>query len=198
MKIKRFLLTGAVVVSVMASFSTAYTQFRIGPKAGVNISNLSVAGYYYHFSTYVGPIMGGIIEFDLSNTFFVRAEPAYTQKGASYWRSPSDPAPEQKYVLKMDYLELPIMAGVQVHTGSFRFYFVGGPDVAYTLTNGFTSTDFALDAGVGVGINLNQTIELVGDVRYSSGQTNINSKDVGVAALYTRGIQPTIGVLFSL
>lgn len=54
-----------------------------------------------------------------------------------------------------------------------------------------------LDVGFGVGVNLSPDTELLVDVRYSRGFTNINSEDAGASRLYTRGIQPMQRILFT-
>jgi opacity protein-like surface antigen len=181
-------------------------QFRIGGTAGINIATLSVtsADSYWdpsRMSSYVGPVLGGIMEVGLSERLFLRIEPTYIQKGTrrtfyevsdAYTGLPL--AIEAPF--KLEFLQMPVTLGVQIGEGPLRPYLFAGPNVGYLLTHGYSGSDIAFDAGIGVEYELSANRSILLEARYSAGLNNLNTEDPGAPELRSRGIQPLLGVLF--
>ncbi|TLY33723.1 MAG: PorT family protein [Ignavibacteria bacterium] len=200
-----FKISASLLASLFYLLSTpTAAQFRTGLRAGVNIATLSVSeGDSYwdqsKMSSYVGPVLGGIMQFDLSDAFFLRAEPLYLQKGTNYHFDygvfPGPPNNIEK-PLKLDFLELPVSIGITIGKDPLRLYAFTGLDFGYMLTQGYSRTDLALDAGVGISYAPSENISILLDGRYSAGLNNLNTEDPSAPTFRSRGVQPLLGVLF--
>lgn len=193
----------SLVIPFFSMGAAAIAQYRIGMGGGINVASLAVSPNDFYWdesrtSSYIGPAIGGIMQFDISDISFIRAEPRYIQKGANHrfdYTVSAGPAQTIEVPLKLEFLEFPVSIGVRIGSGSLRPYVLAGPSIAYMLTRGYSKTDIALNAGVGAEYALSTNCSVLMDVRYSAGLNNLNTNDPGAPALTTRGIQPLIGVL---
>lgn len=111
---KKILLFVGVAIFALSAQSQ---EIRLGAKAGVNFSNLSIKGddgdlkpdglTSFH--------IGGLVEIPVSEKFSVQPEILYSAQGASIKESIEGFSVEMKY--KLDYLSIPIMAKYYVIDG---------------------------------------------------------------------------------
>jgi hypothetical protein len=170
---------------------------KIGVRAGVNIATFSSSSRYFspgtELSSYLGPAVGGILEMDFSGPLFFRIEPMYIQKGVS--TSYTYLGTETKRGFKLDFVQAPMLVGLQVPLGGVIPYIFVGPNLGVMLTEGYNRTDFAIDAGLGLGFEISTAVTLLLDVRYSTGLTNLGTEG---AIIETRGLQPLLGATFAM
>ena len=131
-----------------------------------------------------GMALGGFVTYSLSDNFSVQPELAYSMQGASYEAKEGD----AEITLKLDYLQIPVLAKYQVND----FNFFGGPVFAFNLNdeaemedNGHTTESdlddvagmsFDLAFGAGYEFPLTQGAVTV-DARYDLGLTTIDDSD---------------------
>src|SRR5690348_14198037 len=89
MRIRNVVLVSVIALTPILSPSGIMSQVKVGIRGGINSATLSTSGQDGHWeagtmSSYVGPAIGGIVEWRLSNVFFARAEPMYIQEGTKY------------------------------------------------------------------------------------------------------------------
>ena len=175
------------ILFVFVSLSQA--QMQIGPKAGLNISNISGndAGSPDSKTGFCG---GLFFMYQFSNMFAVQPEAYYTMKGAKEKESVEGYTVEA--TVSLDYIEVPILLklvipiqGSAVHPAIFA-----GPAVGFNTTHkvkveiegqsaeddipDIKSTEFALVFGGGVGFPVGSN-ELGFDVRYILGLTTVDN-----------------------
>ena len=175
------------ILFVFVSLSQA--QMQIGPKAGLNISNISGndAGSPDSKTGFCG---GLFFMYQFSNMFAVQPEAYYTMKGAK--EKESIEGYTATATVSLDYIEVPILLklvipiqGSAVHPAIFA-----GPAVGFNTTHkvkveiegqsaeddipDIKSTEFALVFGGGVGFPVGSN-ELGFDVRYILGLTTVDN-----------------------
>jgi hypothetical protein len=198
-------IAGILSVTLSVSCSDrADAQTRIGVRTGVNIASFSVSDappYSQwddsHLSSYVGPAAGGIVQVDLGGPLFLRFEPMYIQKGAklNFEYTTYDIVYSFERPLKLEFIELPVNAGLRMGSGPLSPYVFVGPNIGYMITKGYSKTDFAVEVGIGAGYSISDVASIIVDVRYSAGLNDLYNQE-GDAKLSSRGIQPMIGFLF--
>lgn len=194
MKMKHLVI---VVMFSLPSFWLAGAETKVGLRAGVNFATFSNSSYYYGdpaaLSTYLGPVIGGMLQVDVAGPLWVRLEPRYLQKGAktrfTWYRE------EITKDFKLDFIEVPLLLGFEITSSSIRPYIFAGPNLGFMLTDGYKKTDAAVDVGLGIAFETSRNVTLLVDVRYSTGLTDLDTEDLSIE---TRGIQPILGVSFGL
>lgn len=157
-----------------------------------------------------GWIAGGFARFNLPGRFFLQPELLYVQKGAE-GRPDAIVIPEiESVTYEADYVELPLLAGVEIPTGSSRITsnLFAGPTVGYNVAfnrevelTGQAQSAILMDpkpfeAGLSVGIGGDvalgaPTISI--DARYQLGLTDVIEADGEVR---NRGFIISTGVVF--
>ncbi len=197
---------GLLLITFLGSYpNQANAQTRVGLTTGVNIASFSVsdAPFYSQWdqsrvSSYAGPAAGGMVQIDLGGPVFLRFEPMYIQKGSTLnfdYPTLFGTTQHVEQRLKLEFIELPVNAGLRFGSGAFTPYLFMGPNLGYMITKGYSKTDFALEAGLGAGFNLSEVASILVDIRYSAGLTNLYNQPDDVK-LASRGVQPMIGFLF--
>ena len=182
------------IVMVALGF-TASAQASFGAKAGVNLATInSVLDARTSFH------IGGVAEFAISEKFSFQPELLYSAQGAKVEED------GYKVTLKMDYLNIPLMAKYYVTEG---LSFEVGPQVGFLLSakvkeeydgdsetvdikDSMNSVDFGLNFGLGYklesGLNFG--------AKYNLGLSEINEKNEGDKE--TNGVfQISIGFFFN-
>ena len=159
-----------VVSAAMAVLAFGFTNAQdsqnmsFGVKGGLNMSNYT-GDIEIEVDNKIGFFVGGFVEFKVSDKFAVQPEILYSNLGAKN----SDVTLEANYIL------VPLMAKFFV---TEQFSLEAGPQVGFLMTaklddddikDGFKSTDFAANFGVGYDVTENISIGL----RYSLGLTNV-------------------------
>jgi hypothetical protein len=180
------LFTLLFVLIAFVSFSHA--QMQIGPKLGLNISNIhgDDAGSPDSKTGFCG---GLFFMYQFSNMFAIQPEAYYTMKGAKEKEDIEGYTVEA--TVSLDYIEVPLLLkliipiqGSSVHPAVFA-----GPAVGFNTTHkvkvevegqsaeddipDVKSTEFSLVFGGGVGFPVGNN-ELGFDVRYNLGLTTID------------------------
>jgi hypothetical protein len=175
-----------LILAAFTSFSLA--QMQIGPKAGLNIANLSGEDVE-DTDTKTGFAGGVFFMYQFSNMFAIQPEAYYTMKGATQKLSIEGVTVDITGTL--DYIEVPLLLkllipiqGSSVHPAIFA-----GPSVGFNITakekyeaqgesyeidyEDVKSTEFGMVFGGGVGFPVGKN-ELGFDVRYILGLTTVD------------------------
>ena len=112
------------IVMVALGF-TASAQVSFGIKAGVNLADLAGDDIPEEFGNRTSFHIGGVAEFEISKKFSFQPELLYSSQGT---KAEED---DYKVTLKMDYLNIPLMAKYYVTEG---LSFEVGPQVGFLLS----------------------------------------------------------------
>ena len=155
---------------------------NFGFKGGYNYSSLN--GEVANDSSLKGRsgfYVGALLELPLGDVISLQPELVYSRQGAS-WEYKTLGTTTTKD-LKMDYLNIPVMAKVNLGPlflqGGVQFGFlVGKPEVSYTVGNLSNSQKLdkgayaAFDFGVGAGLGINFNSHFFAEARYTHSLTN--------------------------
>lgn len=210
-----FLILGAGV-------SPAHGQVDIEPgvKGALNLADLRGDDAQFLLqdeqdpSRRTGVAVGGFAQVNLDETFGLRPELAYVQKGASAETEVQPPGGQTQTVeatLRIDYIELPVLGTVALREeGDVRPVLFAGPALAFNVSaeqeleaDGETETADFSDAisDVDVGLHLGAgadvptgagTVTL--DARYELGVLDL--PDEGDADIQNQGIRFSVGLIF--
>ncbi len=182
-----------LIVAILISVSTvASAQLRIGPMAGVNLSNIggddtddNAMKIGFHF--------GAMVELGITDNFIINPGVLYSMKG-----SQSDSLSDMK--ANLSYLEIPINAKYRLESG---LNFFAGPYLGFLLSSEYTdgtntvdTKDFteSMDYGLNIGLGFDMESGLGFSAQYGLGFANIN-KDQDIAGYETpNNTNSTIGV----
>lgn len=202
----------ALLVVSFLLIGSSYSQVKVsgGVLGGVNLANLNFSPEPtgQSFDNLTGFGVGGVLNFDFSGGFCIKAEPMYLQAGSKTTMSGVD------VKLKVNYISIPILFMYVIQTAENQImpYFFAGPSLGLktgakiTGENSSASVDVDvsdqvkstdLGAVLGAGINIPagmNTIFLEG--RYSLGLTDINNDPTTTGTIKTKGIQFFAGILF--
>lgn len=162
---------------VALSFSANAQGVDFGVKAGVNFANIG-GDESDDFSSRTSFHFGVTAGISVSDNFTVQPELVYSAQGASI-----DFGGGEDGDIKLDYLNLPIMAQFQVADG---FSIEVGPQFGFLLSakadDGDDEEDLkdfvkGLDLSAGVGVNYGMASGLNFGARYNLGLSNINDGD---------------------
>jgi Outer membrane protein beta-barrel domain len=158
---KKLLSISCIIIGIVCSFFVANAQVKValGIKTGMNIANanLSPNNRNANSEALLGVLIGGVMEFKIDETFAVRFEPAFVQRGV-IWH-----VPEQRDAAgnalggkfdatwKNHYIEFPVVLRVRYNMGQFSPYFIAGPNLAVYLSSELTDVDeFKTEEEVGI------------------------------------------------
>lgn len=180
---KKLLLCAAIAVFTMSSINAQEVKF--GAKAGVNFATLGGdnaddldSRTSFHF--------GAVAQISISEKFAIQPELVYSSQGASGGGED----------LKMDYINLPILAKIFVAEG---FSLEVGPQIGFLMSakadgedikDIFKSTDFS--GALGLGYKLETGLNFA--ARYNLGLGNIVDMDGG--DLKNNVFQLSVGYMF--
>jgi hypothetical protein len=127
--------------------ATSFSQFYLGAKAGLTIPNLTAGGgnpVSSGWSSRLGPYFGAVAECDLSKHFSLQAELNFSGEGGKkdgeqafpnpYGSSPKYLFANYNSVVRLNYLELPVMLKLNLPLSrSLSFFIGGGPYAGYLI-----------------------------------------------------------------
>ena len=172
-------------------------QFKMGPKAGINIANIvgfnianSVEDYAEFMSvdleSRTGFTLGVFCSYQFSNSFAFQPELFYTMKGATLNMEGVD------VTISLDYIEVPVLLKfiIPLESSSVRPSLFAGPAIGLNinakikaeadgesmeldLEKSIKSGDFSLVFGGGIGFMIDKN-ELGFDIRYILGLSTID------------------------
>ena len=174
---KKLMLLAAVAVFGLSSVNAQEVKF--GAKAGLNIAN--IGGDAEDVDALTSFHLGGVAEIVISEKFSVQPELLYSAQGSKSEESFDGITFESK--LKLDYINIPIMAKYYVAEG---FSVEAGPQVGFLISaneefegggesgeedvkDGFKGIDFGF--GIGAGYKMDSGLNF--SARYNLGLANI-------------------------
>lgn len=212
--IRRCLSILLVGLLLVAEHRTARAQAELGLRAGVNFANEFFDPEFFT-NTRRGIVIGGALQFVISDPFSIALQPQYAQKGAVV-----DGASGSRTTVKLDYIEMPILLTASYQVRPLMVYAFAGPNVGVLVSavseteeNGKVTIkdaeektddlDITVDFGAGVGYQLSEKLTLVGDIRYCYGISNITVAQTpgGRPLAYTnssRDMKIMTGILFRI
>jgi hypothetical protein len=160
-----------IALLIMSVVIPANAQVRIGVIGGLNFTDVKaeVQGGTADVSSRTLFGVGGVIDLGLDQTFSLRLEPMYLQKGAGTSTLETQPGLEWK--LKSTCLEIPLFLKAEFGN-KMKSYLMAGPSLGILL-----SSDLELDLGV---------ITLKGDAKKVT-------KSLDVAAAFGAGVRYPVG-----
>ncbi|MBN9283154.1 MULTISPECIES: porin family protein [Flavobacterium] len=180
---KKVLLSAVALMAF--GFASNAQEVKFGAKAGLNLSSITnLDGGKTRTSFHVG----ALAEIKVADKFAVQPEVLYSSQGAKG---------EGDVSLKMDYINVPIMAKYYVADG---FSIEAGPQVGFLMSaklesvdvkDTFNTVDFGFNAGIGY--ELKEGIFFQG--RYNLGLTNL-AKESGDQSRKNSVFQVSVGYKF--
>ncbi len=174
-----------VIAMVAVGFTANAQDINFGVKAGVNFASLNGGELDYNSRTSFH--VGGVAEFKLSDKFSLQPELVYSAQGAK--RSDNMEGTDVDYTLKLDYLNIPVMAKFYVAEG---LSLEAGPQMGIKLAaeakaeaNGMSETeDFkdeveSIDFGLNFGAGYKLENGLNFGLRYNLGLSDIAKNNAG-------------------
>ncbi len=166
-----------------------------------------------------GLVVGAAFEVSLISPLTFRAEAQYVQKGGKleYTSTTSTPTVTTDYTL--NYLDIPINLKLDLGSDEMPLYLFAGTTVGTLLTavanetvenepghehdikSQFNSVDLSLDLGGGIGYQIIPHIDLIADLRYSMGLTDIAKEEnqlLSADSWKTRNIKIVVGMYLGL
>ena len=191
---KLFLAVVAMMVSAATFAQNEVGQITIQPKVGVNIANITDA---VGADPRIGLAAGAEFEYGLTDNIGLSAGVLYSMQGAKASEESVD------YTLKLDYLNVPILANIYVSKGlalklgvqpGFKLSSkvkgeASGVTAELEVEDGVKSVDLSIPVGISY-----QYQNLVFDARYNWGVTKI----IDDADSKNSVFQITVGYKFSL
>lgn len=161
-------------------------DLELGAGLGVNLSNIS--GDDFDYDTGTGFNVAGSADYYFSNRWSIKAKLMYDQKGCNdvYLLTDTD---EYYTNFNLNYLTIPVMANW--HFGKNRQWYLNfGPYASFLMSaeeteggldlkDGFNSTDFGVEVGIGVKIPLNDQLKLFIEYEDSAGLSDISKGNDG-------------------
>lgn len=177
-------LTAAAVAALLlvASGATAQSTTSFGVKGGITSADevMSGAGIDLGLDRRLGPAGGLFVTIDPVERFGLQIEALFAQKGFTA----KDVLEEGKYGVRLDYVEVPVLARINAPVGAnANFHVLGGVSPAVLLHDTQTldgdelgeleRDDYkSFDLGLTVGAALSVRRALI-DVRYTHGLLNV-------------------------
>ncbi|MGH7740300.1 MAG: porin family protein [bacterium] len=166
---------GLILVALAAIAAPLRAQslntFHLGLEAGANFSNLmgkDLNSLGSLNADRLGFVAGGYLELDLGNSFALRPEVLYEQKGAAISGSTT--------TTELDYIEIPVLLKIGLGSPVFNPSILVGPSFDWnTLAkdgNGNISNVNSSDIGLVAGLQINVSKFLVSG-RYELGLDNV-------------------------
>jgi opacity protein-like surface antigen len=189
----------------------AHSQIKLGIQLGANSANVKVTNNIFEFDN-TTHFMGGVLaEFKISNMFYIQPEFNYLPKGVM---GNSNMYYARKADYTFNYYEIPINVLAKFDTGDFTPFLFAGPSLSFlskatlkiddhpafgeeaNISKDLKKTDFSINFGAGVELNLSNSIDLFIIARYSLGIIDIPIDSYG--EFKTRGIAITAGLKFGI
>ncbi|MEL6658440.1 MAG: porin family protein [Bacteroidota bacterium] len=203
---------------LLAFTFSAHTQ-SIGPKVGVNIGSWGGDDIFddADYGSITGLQFGAVAVIPVSDKFAIQPELVYLQKGSSFEFDFLGDKIESNTTL--NYLEIPILARINVTDGPTQIFINAGPSIGFGLSgtissesggeesevdidfdeDGISSFDFGLAVGAGVQLEVGPG-QIFFDVRYLLGLANLDDSEPEDEQIdvFNRGIGASVGFLFPI
>ncbi len=161
-----------ILLSLLLSFSTGYSQTKFGIKAGMNISNAHFEfNYLSNYTNKIAYNAGVLSEITISKLFIFRPELIYSKKGFGFPSAGTSGSGNLNY----HYINMPVLLGIKPIK---QLSILLGPEFGYLLkaisrfdkvnhdvSQNFQKVDLGLSAGLCYYIKSNFAVEM----RYTKG-----------------------------
>ncbi|MBC8111128.1 MAG: PorT family protein [Verrucomicrobia bacterium] len=134
---KKLLLTFTILI--LALLQTTAQQLYLMPKVGMTLAN-QITNSPFDDSYYkTGFVVGGALEYKISELFSLQTELLYIQKGEKdeYMFTSNDVIVGGIYDVERkriyNYLEIPLLAKATFGKGNFKLFIFGGPSFSYLV-----------------------------------------------------------------
>lgn len=181
-----------------AALGTANAQVKFGPKAGLNLSNITgsdAQGYKMKAGIYAG----GFARLHLSENFAIQPELLYSGQGSKYETNVEGTI--IKGDVNLNYITIPVMAQYHLPMG---LYLETGPQIGFLasakaksggssadIKDQFKSTDFSWGAGAGfqlpMGLGFNARYNIGLSKIDEGGNANAKNGVIQVGVFYAIG-----------
>jgi len=214
LKVQTMRSLGAVVAAVLLIVEIATGQARIGLAGGVNISGAEQSNFYYSraYST-IGYVIGGIVDWPVSQNLSLLVEPTYVEKG-TYAQPFSYAGIVPKVSFDLSYLELPVLLKYSVGK-DLKPYLLAGPSFGINLSSSVgaqvkgpwfgqlevmanassvvKNVECSLEFGGGLSYQIDELMVLFFEARYSRSVTNTMNEGTFVMSLADETIGVEVG-----
>jgi hypothetical protein len=223
---KKNILFYLVLASFVFSVSS-FSQLRIGAHLGFNLADADYSNSSYSktgVESKIGFIGGGLLEYKLSDKFFIQPEFNYVQKGTDLtplsgllYGVTAGPYlvsdPDSREAVTLNYFEIPLLLKMKFGEKNLKPYALLGPSLGFAMMEKEEYTfsidpswnsshnhidsvkaDFGLVLGGGVEYDLDEKTSLFANLRYSLGLSDI-SKFYNVS-YKTRGLELLVGITY--
>jgi hypothetical protein len=176
--------------SISSYSSSSEGKMQIGPKLGMTVSPMSYdpKPKEAEVSTKTGIAIGGEFNYWINRNMAIVPQLMYTQKGVH--NDYSAALANAKEDVTATYIEIPVHFKYRISDNNFRPHVFAGPSLGIfsssksemrignregegELDEQFTSTDFAIDFGVGGMFDLSPKMELAVNAQYQLGMTDV-------------------------
>lgn len=187
MNTKIYLIVAAAMGMAVAAEAQSVS---LGPRVGANFATIRAVGgdddYRKEFNDEMeystGAQFGAIVNFGVSNMFSIQPEVLYAQRGfeANASLLEDDPMGDVSVKVKMNYLEVPVLAKIAFGGENLKAFVTAGPSVGYWM-NGKVKSSFA-------GEEEEEDIEFQDDYEDGMKQNRLDlGASVGVGMAYRLG-----------
>lgn len=200
-------LSASFLTLICFAVRPAVAQVGLGLHAGVNVASISRnpdALSVSPLAAKAGFVFSGILDVRLTDLLYFQPGLSYTQKG--YTQTFSDIT----VTFALDYLEIPVLLKTKFGKDELKPYLFAGPNIGFNLSAQGSAPnvaasdikefveplDVALEFGGGIEVVVAPKVNLLFDVRYALGLSDIDKSSN--ASINTRGIKLLAGVLFDL
>tara|TARA_R110000868_G_scaffold411552_1_gene705253 strand:- start:106 stop:729 length:624 start_codon:yes stop_codon:yes gene_type:complete len=185
-----------ILFLISFNFFSLSQNINVGVIAGINATQ--VAGDGYSGFNKAGVNIGGFAEFDISEKLNFQFEILYSQKGSR--RNPkTDEGDTEFFLLRMDYIEVPLMVRFENNKFTYEAGAYFGQLVNSYLENEngpFTVPPennqlLERDLGLLIGLNFNFTENLIMNWRFSNSILPVRRFDSGESFRFKSGLMHT-------
>jgi opacity protein-like surface antigen len=216
---KKSIKAKLVLLATLFLTWNASAQIAIGGKLGVNLATWNADEEFTEGSDlkYIsGPNLGLAFQIGVSDMLSIQPELLLLQKGMRMEESFAGFS--YKVLVKINYLELPVLVKLSFPVGESMSLFVNaGPSIGYALNgktiyiedgekdvedidfdnDGVNRTDVSMAFGGGASFNVS-SVKLLLEARYLYGFSNLNNDEDENFSVLNRGIGITAGIMIPL
>ncbi|MGL5274513.1 Outer membrane protein beta-barrel domain-containing protein [Myroides marinus] len=200
---KKIILSALVLCAFSFNANAQKPELKLGAKAGLNVSSISGDG---DSSSRTGFNVGVVAEYFVTEKFSIQPEILYSAQGAKYEFTEiintGVGIPQRftvKETMKLDYINVPIMAkyyvfdGLNVQAGPQIGFLASAKDGSVNIKDEMKSVDFSLNLGAGYELPMGVFF----DARYNIGLTDVAKKVEGEKIKSKNGVfQVSVGYKF--
>ena len=190
-------------------FSSLSAQVTIGAFAGINSSKfIGDAPNNASYKSLLGINTGLLIDFELSDHFFLGIQPSYSQEGSRvFYKTKSSESAVDSVRIRLNYISFPVL--FKALTANEHFYAIGGieyamlsssfekiEDVESDIPANVASWNLAMHFGAGVKLSLGVP-NLFFELRYTQGLVNLTDTPIdtsNIPRIKTTGFKLLAGI----